>query len=615
MNVNAHRQIVSGIGGVGVYTGIYQQDGPVAMTQIQPPNAGNGPCWWGIRVMLNAASGQLSSCLPDGTDLRSVDPLTPRGATSYGAGDGWWAAYLADNQVTGVYSNWGLSLPHHVLCGAGPELYVTPHDGSGIDVYAPSGTTPEWSVPDAHPLEFYAVPGQYRALLWTEGDRRIRTFGLPPVAQVEAAYSPSAFFSNGRWWLCSGRQDGGAVIRPFDDPQHGFIIVPTGQDAFGPCVSVAIDSFQVVAFWGLNAGETAIAAKTIDLSGAMVDLFPPAPVIVFPPISDFKGPKSIAPFKCLGAETGADSEVVIDGAKATKSSWVGFDLDGGTASIDDAHARGLLIGIAAEGFGARGYDAARPKADALRTRVAWWSDGLALVTPPAGLNTWDQVWTEFYRYIEHGETLEQSVTRWRRAFDLAYASHCVDLGGIPEFFTRGLLSDQDTVDVIGAAFDAFEMADRLKVWALFEYQRLNGITGNAAVREMYGRTLRASVHGVPTFVPQWPTPPHPTPTPTPTPQPEPTPMPTQIAFSQKPLGVEIQPSFDQIVTVTPHPDGHGLSALDYGGSQFASWSGADWDAHKPSAGAWERFQVNPGTLTAYRDGKVTVFPCQPVVVL
>jgi len=239
----------------------------------------------------------------------------------------------------------------------------------------------------------------------------------------------------------------------------------------------------------------------------VINLFePPVPPVTFPPIRDFTHAISIAPYKDLDGTSGSDSEVVIDGnaQAANRKCWVGMDLDGGTTAIRRAHAQGRLYGIAAEGFGPRGYDGVRKVADELQTRVAWWSDGPDLVPPPRGLNSWDQIWHEWFWHIEKGETLVNAKRRWVAAFNMALASPCVNLGGIPQYFTRGLLTDQQTVDTIGAALDLFAGNSRLAVLAPFEYSRINGITGNANVREMYNRLLTANKnggHGVPMFAP------------------------------------------------------------------------------------------------------------------
>ncbi len=244
-------------------------------------------------------------------------------------------------------------------------------------------------------------------------------------------------------------------------------------------------------------------------------IVPVVPPIVYPPVAPFDHAVSIAPFKDVQGMSGSDSEVCIDGALGargdTRRRWVGFDLDGGSTAIRAVHASGELYGIAAEGFGPRGYDAARPLADALQTRIAWWNDGWMADAPPSGppqgLLAWDQIWLEWYWYLERGESLSDAVGRWEQDYLTAAKTACHDLGGIPQYFTRGVLSEQQTVDCIGKALETFSRQPRLKVLAPFEYDRANGITGLASLREMYDRTLAASVHGVPVFVPAWPSPP------------------------------------------------------------------------------------------------------------
>ncbi len=90
-----------------------------------------------------------------------------------------------------------------------------------------------------------------------------------------------------------------------------------------------------------------------------------------------------------------------------------------------------------------------------------------------------------------------------------------------------------------------------------------------------------------------------------------------IAFDLEKLGFNQVPQFTQVVKVVPHQDGNGLSGLQYADGLYASsCDGEHWGEHKPTAGACERFLVpasGQGAITLYRDGKVTAFPCIPVV--
>ncbi len=233
-----------------------------------------------------------------------------------------------------------------------------------------------------------------------------------------------------------------------------------------------------------------------------------APPIVYPVLPDFTHAVSVAPFKDLQGTSGADSEVVIDGAVsvAPRPAWAGFDLNGGSTAIDRLSLLGRLVGIFAEDYGPRGIDAARKKADALHCRVAWLHDGNDPAPIPVDwLKPWDQVWVREYREV--GESLEQARREWSAAREAALLTHCADLGLVPMYY--GPFSDQETVEIIAAGLDPVNTNPRWKVIAPFEYDRTNGITGRPALQEMFTRTLRASVLGSPVFVPQWPYPPVP----------------------------------------------------------------------------------------------------------
>ncbi len=230
------------------------------------------------------------------------------------------------------------------------------------------------------------------------------------------------------------------------------------------------------------------------------------PSLIYPTIDTFMHPVSIAPFKDPYGTSGADSEVVIDGAAQSvkRPAWVGFDIDGGTGAIQRAYKAGTLLGIFASDTGPRGIDAARPLADKLGTRIAWLHDGRDAGHIPSALHAWDQVWIEQYRYLD--ETLNDAIGRWIYAEQAALMSPCTDLGIVPMYY--GVLSDQDTVDAIAAGLQVVNTNPRWRVIAPFEYERSNGITGRPAIREMYSRTLAASTMGVPKWAPM-PKPPKP----------------------------------------------------------------------------------------------------------
>jgi hypothetical protein len=277
MNVNSQRQIVSGQGGEGVWTGQYVSDGPVTMTPIVAPGAGgNGPCWLGPRVLLDRFDVGLATCRPDGTDFIPILGGGP--ATSYGASEMGtsWAKFLADG-VTGVQAAWGLSLPTMRWLNMSSALFVTPQSGDSIIAYGIGDDVPRWTQP-AVAIDFYAVDAD--TVLWTDGARRIQVRNLPPPAQDGQAIHPFTFEAVGRRWLGLGRP-GGFVIRPWDDATKGYIVVPESQYAYGPCAVPGDDPQHVIAFWSRNPGETAIMAQTVNLTAPMQDLTPMQPVPAF----------------------------------------------------------------------------------------------------------------------------------------------------------------------------------------------------------------------------------------------------------------------------------------------------------------------------------------------
>jgi hypothetical protein len=155
---------------------------------------------------------------------------------------------------------------------------------------------------------------------------------------------------------------------------------------------------------------------------------------------------------------------------------------------------------------------ARTKATQLKTRVAWWKDGPdPLPIPISQLFPWDQIWHEWYVFKEKGETLATAKDRWAREMDLSLATHCTDLAGIPQYYPRDIFSDQECVDIIAATLEFFRGYPRLKIFSPFEYDRgTMGISGNAAIGEMYKRTLSSCVMGRPKLaIPFPPVPPPP----------------------------------------------------------------------------------------------------------
>lgn len=454
MNVNPKRQIVAGVGGGGVWTGQYQADGPVAMTCINP-NAGNGPCWQGARVFLDDFARGLGTCQPDGNDYQPLghNPLI---ASSYGtAADGVnWAAYLADG-VTGVYTSWGFRLPQSQLAGVGPALFVNPTPGTDLAAYAIGALTPTWALPCGPVLDFFALDAS--RVLWTGGNRLIQVLNLPLPAQTEGAIQPSAFEALGQLWLATGTPEGGFIIRPWSDASQGYIVVPKGQNAFGPCVVIGNDANHVIAFWSPNAGETAVNALTVDLTAPMQPLLTPP----LQPTFTFHNRLLIAPFK---DPTGLSGQPPIESFGRV------IETEGELGSIP-ADVRIIFI-----------YDA----------------PGRPVI--PHGLPSWALFLVELYRL--KSETLSQSVARWMRNVTWALAQWPGDLGVIPQMYGQGgpppdeLWTVPELLEGLAWLSEIVNLDSRIKVSAPFAYDRKNGIIVHPELQVAFSNMVAASP-GVP----------------------------------------------------------------------------------------------------------------------
>lgn len=280
MDINAQRQIVSGVAGAGLWVGHYTGPGTVPMKNVRT-NCGNGPSWLGDRVLLDDFSVGLGTCQADGTDFQPFAP--PRAASWYGgasASSGAWGAYLADT-VTGVYTSWSLTRPDCRWLGAGPALFIKPSSGQGLIAYDWHGTSPRWVIPSGESIDFYAESAD--AVIWTDGRRLLNVRDLPQPAQTEPIFMPSTFVANGRRWLLYARGNGGCVVRPWEDASEGYIVVPEGQNSFSPTAIPGDTDTDVIVCWSPNAAETVIQAAVVNLTGPTQPLTPTPPDPPIPP--------------------------------------------------------------------------------------------------------------------------------------------------------------------------------------------------------------------------------------------------------------------------------------------------------------------------------------------
>jgi hypothetical protein len=464
----------------------------------------------------------------DGQFLRQETPWDTRGSTTAGGGSDNWMVTVQSTpkQTYGVVSGRPYDsaqptfapdgtfeedrLPDGTLLaevnvldgGEDGRLIFTSPDFQSLGILTPDGKSIHWWATGPH-VNLSTVRVISGGFVYMDGAQLMLQMDLEPPRPVHTfdnAFDPDSFVYQGQRWFFYHNEL--TYLHP-EGSDLGYMF----EGSYGPAVWVGLSGECHVAL-STSPGEIATSITLVPpftLGQGMVPIKKP---IVYPVVRSFEGRKfRLGPFKDLDGVSGSDSEVVIDGNAqvAVRPCWVGQGPDILWTSVDRAYSQGRLLGIVAEG---PTVGPARAKADALKTRVAWWKDGPDPVPIPIKeLNPWDQIWGEWYVFKEHGETLQKAMVRWQRELDLSLATHCQDLAGIPQYFNRFLFSDQEMVDLIYATLEWFRQLDpRVSGFYPFEFNRLNGITGVVPIHEMYSRTLNAWWR-VPEFVPAWPTPP------------------------------------------------------------------------------------------------------------
>lgn len=420
-----------------------------------------------------------------------------RGASNVGAGGGNWAATLESHPFQTYGSFNGGPLPEfaqscHVLCGGEDgTLILASSDYLEILVLPPNGIA--WGV-DVGPHVFLSetrwIPNGF---LFVRDPRELwvcRAGQMSRVSTVEPPYQPSLV--TGDWYLYHNSR---TILQ--NTAAQGF----TWNAGYAPDGYLRPDGLVQIAY----AEDEAESPDRIVLPPpvALSDAQPITPPIVYPVIPPFLTPVSIAVFKDPEGTSGSDSEVVIDGAHQAPGDHRPY-----WATLDSAPAAPVdrLYGLYTEDQ--TDWPALIARAERLHTRIAWLHDGPYFSGIPQALRPYDQVWLELYRLST--ESLDGAIARWQSNLHGVILAWSGDLGIVPPYYTQNLWTDQEAVDTIAAALDIQRLLPaRIKVIAPFEYSRANGITGNAAIRVMYDRTLKASIHGLPTFIPVPPVPPPP----------------------------------------------------------------------------------------------------------
>lgn len=597
MNVNSRGDLLGGNAGSGVWFT------PAGGEAIQLRGSTNGfPAFLDDDTSIfngDVPGGQVWACTLDGQALPAVDASA--GATPLYAANGHWLGFVPGT-ANSTRTDWLSGLPGAPL-GLAPDgtafVTIAPYPTvQGIAVYPSGARMPIQALFPAQPNlgNFTALDAQ--RFMWTTGANRLASSGFAsqPAQVAEGAYQPTLldFGASGSVWSVYRTQSGRAIAHPYGDASVGFVLGtnPNGIVAWigGPGV--------LMAAWAGNPGEIG-QPTVVRVALANAGPFPSTGTAAFT-LRPFTHPVTIAVFK---------------------------DPDG-TSGVSDVERD---LGVVCEADDAVTIHRVAVDAATAGRRMIWLHDGPEAPQPSVFLPSSALVLLECYRL--KAETLEASVQRWRDNLRLMLARWLGDVGIAPMAYCQGgdgvivpeLWTVDEVLDGLRALPELVNQSSRIKVVAPFAWGRANGIIAHDKLRAAFF-AIRAASPWPATLRPleDRPSPsPSPMPTPIPVPSPVPGPAPevpmpqSQIAFSQKMVGVESQPVLTDCTTVEPHPDGQGLSALAYlDGSGYASYVviGGAWKK-AATAGAGERFTVNGGTITAYRSGQVAMFPAQGIVAL
>lgn len=143
------------------------------------------------------------------------------------------------------------------------------------------------------------------------------------------------------------------------------------------------------------------------------------------------------------------------------------------------------------------------------------------------LRPWDVLFLECY--LVKGETLAQSVARWKQQMRALLDACRNDVGVIPMFYCQGgappdeLWTITEVLDGLRHLSDVVNVSPRVKVVAPFAYERANGITAHPELQRALTVLIAASNADAVTLTPIG----DPLPTPKPVPPPTPPPAPVE----------------------------------------------------------------------------------------
>lgn len=403
------------------------------------------------------------------------------------------------------------------------------HAGVGLRLACPDGTSVD--VPAAAFADYRqaGVLDKTRAL-WLSTNGGVVTCGDLPVPQrlPGALYYPQPLEIGGRLWL--GYHTGTRIVlHPFDSFQ-GYSF-PAG---FYP--RFRANGTKVAVVWAASqADDPAAGVQVVDVSSTpTVDLNPPVPA---PAVSfSFAHRVLVAVFKDPDGQTSAPAEIVVNqsGQKAARPYIVAEDSLGGPFV-------GARLGIYTEAI-----DPAAAVAIAAGTRVVACHDAPDAypASSLARLRPYDVPLLELY--LVAGETAAAAAARWTANMTGLLRAWPGDVGVDLMFYCEGappleLFTVAQVLEALGHVCAVVNLSDRIKLLAVFEYLRANGITDHPELADAFTALLAAAeAAGLPILTPVDQPAPSPLPTPAPVPRPDPVPPPEPV----------------RPVVLTPYPAAH-----------------------------------------------------------
>lgn len=494
-------------------------NGIVSVNGLRITSKVGGGAFWkrdnnpGAQVLNDDGSYQCSEFTAPNWDEIS---LRFSGASLLVGGNGNWAGTLRSNPVLtfGVWQGSPLDAEIRQTCSVvdgsrdGSLCFIRRSDGVIVTLWGDGIQTDEAAIPNLNVGSLRVTEDQsivyfVNGAMWM----RLRNGAAVQIPTVIAPYNPYVFRAlDSRLWALYQNKE--IYLHPIDE-QKGHV----WRNPYSGSPDVVTVNGRTQVCWSAGPAEAPSDlqhSEWFTLGENTVPLDVPS---VVHPMDAFNHPVTVAVFKDPEGASDAPVEIIVNqtGQSTRRPCF---------AAEDSVMYQGELLGIYTED---KNPIAALDKAKHLNTRLLWGWDAPTRPIMPSILRPWDIVAIELY--LQQGETLSQSVTRWTQNLLYVYDVWHGDIAVIPQFYCAGgappdeLWTVQEVLDGLAYLASLVNLVPRVKIVAAFEWLRANGITAHEELREAFNLLLKATA-GVATLTPVG-TAPHPQPTPVPTPTPAP----------------------------------------------------------------------------------------------